>query len=312
MIDYIKAHCNDRDALEGKLIENKAFTHVFSRNELGSDSNDTIYPLVAPLENMQVRVTKCHSFISNSVHKYFNSINEFGLQNHSDFYYNEMVDSINHITQRIGFTPADFRLTILEFGLNISLDTCPSEIIDENIIFHSLKPPYMDSSYKEDERLKKFKHTNYEVKIYNKGLQFGLQENILRVEVKYTSCREFNKLGIYNLDDLFDKEKLVALYQDFAQRINEMLIIDNWRINKIGIPQAKLALLSEYTNPQYWIDLKNRKSSSTVYRKKQDLERIINFYKLYRTKHWLIDELDSKFRLLIDGKAEPLVIYNVI
>src|SRR5690606_35157536 len=95
----------------------------------------------------------------------------------------------------------------LEFGFNLEVPFDVDDFIINDCIMMDYKS-HSKFEQTEEKTLKEFSKCYYKIKIYNKGKQFGLQHNLLRIEIKYLDKRAFNNLGIYSVQDLLCKTNL--------------------------------------------------------------------------------------------------------
>jgi hypothetical protein len=142
--------------------------------------------------------------------------------------------------------------------------------------------------------------TDYSIKIYNKSKQFKLESNILRVELKIIQKRFLQKLGIFKLEDLLNKDAFFRLFEALRDKIEGLVIIDGFQ-DKIMLENNK-DKLNKYSNPNYWINLKSTKSPKQISRLKKELETLLNKYELLQTKNKILELLENKFIDLLEIK----------
>jgi hypothetical protein len=114
----------------------------------------------------------------------------------------------------IGVSPHIIEVHAVEFGVNIHTDM-PPDLILARFIFFKQKGFERQTKFKGSNRgyIQRCTLSNYQLKAYNKGLQYNLNENILRYEIKVTKMQFFkNKIsGIQYLNDLLDNKILSQL-----------------------------------------------------------------------------------------------------
>lgn len=110
---------------------------------------------------------------------------------------------------------------------------------------------------------------NYDVKYYDKGLRMRLYHmNIMRFEYKTKRMRDINELGIYHLGDLLHREQYI--------RLGELLLVQSWKvllfdtcIDMEAMPNAaERELLQNCSNPYFWKELQNKRSTRKYLRDK--------------------------------------------
>lgn len=308
MIDFIKAHPTDRATFKERILNPENGFNVIGNYHLNPDGKgQMLYPLKSSLNNIELRITEKTAYLKNSLHKYNNLLSGRGNHNHNNFHHCEVIEAIEDIEEHLDIKADDFKLTMFEFGLNLCIDDSPTTILNNCILLHKNIAPTVDSNYKGNERIKKFTHYNYEIKIYDKGKQYNLNKHILRVEIKFKSTREFNQLGIYTLEDLKNANLMDSLVEYLMKRVSEIAILDNWREKK-GISPEDKVVLSEFTNPFFWLDQKERKSHTTHHRKRKKLQEVIERNELFRTKGWLLSQIYEQYILLMDCPSTGMVL----
>ena len=107
-------------------------------------------------------------------------------------------------------------------------------------------------------------HDRKILKIYNKGKQYNLDGELLRIEDKVTNWTEHRKKGIVTLADFLTSNKRIFLDQ-LLKSINDVVLFDN---TIKGIDKYH-----KYSNPNYWKDLRNR-SRQTFSKKRKHLNKL--------------------------------------
>ncbi len=294
MIDFVRMYYKDKRVIEPFICDEKNFSEL--RVILEKHSGEIEYPYSAKLKSMDIRITDKRVFLYNSIHKLNNFRKTEEQHNHNDFTYSELIENIKFIDNKLPLIK-NTRLSQLEFGLNIEIDTPAELIIRENIIMHNYKIHSINEKFKGKGEYRQFNYSNYYVKVYDKSKQYNLSKNILRFEIKHISSKSFNPKGIYNILDLKDKNKLEILYKNMLQRFDEMTIIDNYRDNK-KIPKKVKNQIERYTSFNYWEELPNRTKKS---REKKKFEDILNKHNLLTIKTELRNKLEEKYLYLINN-----------
>jgi len=187
---------------------------------------------------------KSHIEVKGSLHKFYNH----GNQNYDDFNFAKIKRAIYILSEQPGIVINRARLTNLEIGVNIITEFNPSELLN-SLINHRGKQFTLQTGKKKEYR--ECEHEQYYIKIYNKGLQYGLSKYILRIEVKFIKMEIPNKSGIYFLSDLLDVSKIKKLNGKFLDIFGEILIGDNIVDNEKLNNRDRL-LFANGHNPNYW------------------------------------------------------------
>lgn len=302
MIDFIKCYTLDR---------NERIINKFRKNpncvyqKVDSSTGELTFPIIIKRENMEFRFTKKSQFVSNSLHKFYNSISGNGKQNYDDFSYSKLKKSIQELEQLFKISGKETSITNLEFGLNIEVpEVC--RLINNNILFYKLRPHSSLKNITPDECFKQFQSSKeYYIKVYDKGRQYFLNREVIRFEIKYKSKRMLQRLGVYSLADLLKKEVLKSIYDDFIEKMNEMLIVDSYDGNFDSTEESKNKLIN-FTNPQYWIKMnelirKNEYSRQMKSKRKIEFNNLLADEDLLKNRKYLFSLLNEKFNKLINS-----------
>ena len=102
--------------------------------------------------------------------------------------------------------------------------------------------------------IQRCKLSNYELKTYNKGLQYNLNENILRFEIKVTKLQFFkNKIsGIHSLNDLLDDKIIHQLGDILQQNWNPVVLNEKVFYFNPNLSVAQKVILSNAASDDYW------------------------------------------------------------
>ncbi|MCW4470349.1 hypothetical protein OGH69_15350 [Flavobacterium sp. MFBS3-15] len=295
MIDFIRLVYDDKEDIEEYILLKENFDKVYTIFEY--HSGEILYPYKASCENMEVGINNKVVFIKNSIHKLYNVLENNGEQNHNDLTYSKLSGTINYLRSKfIGLD--DAKLTVLEFGLNISTPIPAEDIIRGNIIRHGGEEYSHRLKFKGKGEYMQFDHTDYYIKVYDKAKQYGLIDNILRFEIKFIRKREFNKLDVYNITDLLNKDILRRLFDYLLKRFDNMVIIDDFSYISCEVDKAAL---NTYTSRRYWTDLSKQYSRQTKSIHKKKFSELLAKYDLLKTRNNLRQSLIDKFHFLISN-----------
>ncbi|MCF1420845.1 hypothetical protein [Mangrovimonas futianensis] len=294
MIDFVRINYRDKSEFEPYIDNPDNFREVFK--VLESNTGEVLYPYRTRLDKMDIVVTEKGGYVKNSLHKLYNYIHSREDKNHNDFEYSKLCETILHVSRIPDLTHTS--LTNLEFGLNIRVDRPAEEILKKSVLMHNYKGYNHNRKFNGKGELKQFDHSNYVIKVYDKAKQYKLEYNVFRFEVKFTRRRDFNKVGVYNLDDLKSKDNLKELFKIYLMRFDEMLILDE--ISEDSIEQLDYQKLLKFVNPKYWEEDIKTMSGTTRMRHRNQFNVIIEKYGLDSTKKELRRLLVEKFDYLIN------------
>lgn len=295
MIDFVRLYYRDKFRLEKSVLTPGNFATVNTVMEYFT--GEIKYPYTTNVGSMDVGISKNSGYVKNSLHKLHNFNATGDEQNHNNFSYSTICDTIDFLSKKI-VDANSTKLTQLEFGINIAIDKLPEVVVRRNFLMHKLKGG-SSNDYRGKGELKQFSHNNYFIKVYDKGKQFGLDENILRFEIKFIKAKEFHALGVYNLEDLKSKENLRKLFVYLLKRFDELTIVDDFNETTI-VEKNDYDKLSRYTNPIFWTEEIKGKHQQTKSRHRKEFERLLEKNDLLNTKIYLRKLLIQKFIYLIN------------
>lgn len=319
MIDFIKVKLLDKTRMEQQLIKQKE--SYILEGKYNYTIADKMYPLRSRRENLFINITEQGGTIENSLHKFFNQLVGEGIHNFNDFDFCDVLYALNVLEEETNYPLEQTIITNLEFGFNIELNKCPTQFLEHHVLMHNYKSPCYEPKNDKGKKIKKFTYTEYEVKIYNKSLQYDkvkefkdrlIDRNILRIEVKYKSKKQLHKLGIYNLSDLKKPQNLQMLMQDFLRKYNDLLIIDSYNGNA-EMSKKERQFITHCTHPNYWIELRNTKHFNTISNQKKKFQKLIRKYELDSWKKQLKKDILSKFNelMVLDCYDDTISLLNV-
>lgn len=192
--------------------------------------------------------------VKGSLHK-----NHYNGSNYLHFTFQDLQEQINHLCKNLCINPNEAQISTLEVGLNICTPFEVTPFIRRNIICYK---GYSFNYYKTDRQgkcLGKYcaQPKQYSIKVYDKGLQFDLPENLMRFEQRFLKMQPLNKKGIKYLSDLQNFAKVDSLKEILFQAWNDVLIFDiPGNVKDLPIKQNEIELLNEGKNPIFWEGLK--------------------------------------------------------
>lgn len=295
MIDFVRLYYRDKIRLENYILSEGNFDTV--NTVMDYFTREVKYPYTTNVGSMDIGVSKNSGYVKNSLHKLYNYKTTGDEQNHNNFSYSTICDTIDYLSKKI-IDVNSTKLTQLEFGINLAIDKLPELVVRRNFLMHKQKGG-SSNDYRGKGELKQFSHNNYFIKVYDKGKQFGLEENILRFEIKFIKAKEFQALGIYNLQDLKSKENLRRLFMYLVKRFDELTIVDDFDEASI-LDKNDYDRLSRYINPIFWNEEIKSKHQEIRSRHRIEFERLLVKNDLLKTKCYLRKLLIQKFIYLIN------------
>lgn len=295
MIDFIRVHYRDKSRLEQFILNPDQFQKTYSVLEI--HSGEVLYPYKTNLENMEIVVNENHGYVKNSIHKLNNILQESGEHNHNDFSYSQLISMIDYLSNNV-IDITSMKLTQLEFGLNIKIPKSAEELISESFLMHNFERHTSIKEFRSTGYMLMFEHYNYIIKIYDKAKQYNIEDqNILRFEIKFLSSKEFNSLGVYNINDLKDKKVLNNLFQYLLKRFDELIIVDDF--SNEDIDESDFEKLNMYSSFSFWEKFRKTDKRQLKSNHKKKYFSLLQKHNLLTTKTLVKNKIVEKFNYLI-------------
>ena len=294
MIDFVKIYYREKDIFENHVLNEDNFPDLDA--VLSYHTGDIKYPYTTKLDTMRVQVSEKTGYVKNSLHKLRNYLKSGEEHNYNDYSYSEICNTIDYLASNI-IDVNITRLSQLEFGLNITVNRIPEHLVKRNFLMHGYKRG-VEKTFQRPGLLKEFIHSNYLIKVYDKGQQYGLDENILRFELKFIKAIEFNSLGIFNLSNLKNKSALRKLFLKLVKRFDEITIVDDFDSDTIDVDDYNSIM--KYTNDIFWTEELKDKHPMVRLRHREQFHDLLVKNNLLCTKSYLRELLYKKFFHLIN------------
>ena len=294
MIDFIKAkiQINPQDLLINPLLsffrqinpDTGEIKSVNRKNKKRTPYQSAIYL------DLEFRIYDTGSiYLIGSLHKFWNS----GAHNYNDFNLNALYFVLHELKIKFNILPHQLILQQLEIGVNIQPPYKSGRIIDYCFI-HSSKP-FESISTRDEGKYFQVQHSQYLIKIYDKrkhytGKGFQIDNEILRIEIKYLKMEKLNKLNIFTLYDLL-QYGLINFIPVLLNEWQRVLFYD-FSINIESKP------ISNYKNPLYWKDLIDNKRNSALNKHRNKLKEIVSNHS---------ENVQAQITKLIEQKAKELI-----
>lgn len=286
MIDYFKAfinYCNNTRFQE--LCEAGTFATEITKSD---PQTGEILKQTYLYKNMRVTTTKNGFLLEGSLHKYRSElksvvnmhnaktngrINNYKGFNGDLFTFESITETIAHLCGVLDISPHVCTLQNIEIGIN---NIVPFQVVRfiDGLLYHKGKS-ITEAKDEDGWTYKQFKHGEYIVKIYDKGKQYLLPDEVIRIEVKITKMRKLIEKADINISTLADiNEATLKQAFDFLFReFNEVIYYD-YSINTEGLTEANRTKLKDYQNKIYWKGL----TRIERYREKDCLSTLIKKY----------------------------------
>ena len=275
MIDYVKLLLLSIDVERLKSLSPLTFYRAISR-----DTSESANRQIAEYHYCKITIFDSGIVLfSGSIHKMYNSLNNIKAPNYNkeklyrgyngnQFKLVNILEVRTHLANLFDCQPHQMQFQNIEFGVNAEPVFNPNTFT-KGLLYHNGEP----FEYRFNNNYTQAIHQRFIFKIYNKGNQYGISRNTLRIELKFRKMKEVHILGIKTFADIntctLNKAKLELL-----KRFDEVVYYD-YTINKKSLSSSLKKTLIKYSNPRYWlIKLK----SNHRHREKKRLKKIINDY----------------------------------
>ncbi len=265
MIDYLHADIT----LTGLKALQEAGLVFLSPHDVNTEtaeltkSNSIKAEQIAKLKNLEIHQYAGGKIkLYGSLHKFWN----YGEHNYNQFTFDALKSVINELRDQYNIDPETATIHHIEYAVNLTGLPWTAEEVINSAMIHSVKggPPilakYCDVGTPSE--YKKISRENVLLKMYDKGLQSKLEDNILRIEGKNIRMIELNKAGISTLSDLLKPETTDILKNELLS-LWDGIILDDWTIREGELTKEETSKLKDWRRPKYWTDLhkKTRKKS---------------------------------------------------
>lgn len=165
----------------------------------------------------------CYLVVHGSLHKnYFYGEN---IQNFAKF---QMLEEIANISDGLALNSSYAKICNIEIGINISMPISPILFLDSSLLSYKGK---RFEKYAVDNGGKSIgyhcKLGQYSVKVYDKGLQYGLECNLMRIEARFIKMEAIGRITGDTLATLksLEKEDVKSIISDLwdGVLINELV-----------------------------------------------------------------------------------------
>ena len=294
MIDNITIRFKD------KVLADQIFKSKDDYDMKVSRSGGEIKTSYCKIGNLRVRSTSTFTELTGSLHTFFNMKNKSIDGNYDDFSYTQIIKALDSLEEIFGCPLSEMRLINFEFGFNLVVPYDPTFLIEEKILLYKFRAPCINPQNEKNKKIKIFTQENYMIKIYDKSKESNLSHHVLRMEIVFRSKDLFNKMGIDTLSDLKNKDVYVNMFEYFMLAFENLIIIDCYCGTEEMSRDLRL-LLSMYTNPTCWINLKKNGTKHKYLKHRMLFLEKIKDYGLDSKKKELRALLNEKFVQLLNS-----------
>ncbi|ADB41827.1 hypothetical protein [Spirosoma linguale] len=240
---------------------------------------------------------------NGSIHRFSRG----GVHNADDFTAADLLAALDEFVTTYGVNPFTSRLNNVEFGVNVVLPFPVSTVLS-NLISYKNRPftkePGDGFTYYQ------CLTQRYVVKLYDKGSQYDLPDNVLRVEVKVLKMEYLTRRGI-RLDwlaDLLNVENYGPLGALLVETFTEILF-DEPTIKPAKLTDRERDVYQNGRNPRFWL-IPDDLPAIERPRLWKRLQRAENAFRALLSKHRRGDDWQSQTATLISQTWERLTILD--
>jgi len=236
--------------LEFKTVYNEK-TQELSTKKVATYHHCTI----SIFENLETKNTTV--IFKGSIHKMWNSLNGIKAPNHATNNFNgyngnqfdlkQIVEVREHLQTLFNCNADQLIFQNIEFGINTQPNFNPQKFIT-GLLYHS--GVMFEHRYKRT--YGQVEHSRFYIKIYNKGVQYSMNEPTLRIEIKIKKMIELKGTGIVSFADI-NKQNLNNAFKLLLRRFDEIVYYDK-TIKKSTLKNKEMQHLPNYKNKSYWIE----------------------------------------------------------
>ena len=290
MIDFIKIHALPVDA--EKVLNNDLLT--FPLSNVATTGEVLNRPQTAEYRGLKISVRPGGQVsLRGSLHKCW----EDGT-NYKDFTLNDIKHVVRELAKTFEFDPAKAVINFVEIGVNIPLDYCPSDLIRTTVMYRNT--PFLPLRVDGKGSGKVCETQRFDLKIYDKSLQYSLPGHLLRYEVKIKRTEFFRTYGINALvlADLTKQDIYPQFLKILTDILNGILFYDpQIDPDKITNPKDR-ELFIEGRYPEYWKNLPRQ-------RKNEKIKRFSELAGSGKIKSELTEKIKTKWNELTTFSHRP-------
>lgn len=217
----------------------------YGNQKFSAECGNLAFTIISNIDSQRSRLN-----IRGSLHKHRKG------NNHEDFTFADLAETIREIQYLTGIHPERFIIHQIEFGVNIRPELPTRQFIDQ-ILSHGGKD-YELREYKGTGYLKRFRRSQVELKIYDKGFQYCLPDDILRTEIKVTKMDFLHAkdIQIETLADLLQLPVFLQLRSVFMATLQKLIFTDDRIDPKFIEKRSDRELFREASNTRFWRKLR--------------------------------------------------------
>lgn len=286
MIDFIRTYHKNKSQFEATILNDDSFEDL--KSTINPKTKEESYPITCSKDGFSIQIDKYRLYINCSIKIINNKVSKFKVKSHSNLSFSKLKNALEHLNENI-VEVRNVKLSGLHIGFTIPTELKGQEIIKLNILMHKFNYYNHNKTSNNSKEVKEFTYSNFSILF--EADKKGNNQYFLKVLLKINKSIELKKIGINDINDLLDEIKLRNLFELLIKKIDELIIIDEYK----DFGGKDYEMLNEYLTSTYWKDLAKRKSRQTEMRHKRKFKKIIENYNLNTRKTDLKRSLNTVF-----------------
>lgn len=184
--------------------------------------------------------------VRGSLHKYFNE----GKHNADGFNFRDVQTVVTDLRLRFGINPKTAVLQNLEFGLNINTPDTVKKALKGLISYNGRK--FQTIKDKRKYLGESITYQQYSIKIYDKGKEYGIAPDIMRLEYSVYKMEYLKKYDIKTLHDLTEIHKIKPLGDLLTGFWDNVIYYDCEGLKYRDLSDFQQKKVLYYANPNTW------------------------------------------------------------
>ena len=305
LIDYINIYLSDFDF---KLWQSDSRLQFQFKIADELDEYDNVIQTSSEIAQYKgldfIHTLSGQCLVKGSIHRFFNA----GGNNGNRFTFSNFIEAVEDLVS-FGVVPDKAILRSFEFGLNLPIHEkhLSAKSFYNSIIYRSGEIEKCMSDDGNSLIGKQFITEDTTVKSYDKKQQAKLESTneIVRYELRFRRMRLIKRLGITNLKDLTDKNKLIELFEKkLLKSVSESIYFD-WKAlpNTNKLPDYQKKKFLNWRNPKWWKEQSMTRKARN--KNKISFEKLIQKHAKHDVKEILKQKLINEFSSVIESPNFP-------
>lgn len=246
-------------------------------------------------KNLKFTITGNVLVVQNSLHKFYHG------NNFSDFTFSELKKSIIEVEHLTEVNSKDWKITSMELGCNINLNTPALQLLNS---VSNFRKKYAFDRMKSKNNLYGLicELIDFSVKLYAKCMQDRLtkkeiiETHLLRVEIIFNRQR---KIGIIStLSDLLDQGKFITLAKDYLKILDDITFCGESDLTSFTSREREFFYAGQ--SPKFWQEEK-KYCNDGGHDKRKRFDKLILQIPEPEIKREFIEQCSSKTYYLINS-----------